>query len=186
MYHHHVNRYTQHANTQHFKEPNQSNLHGKVALVAGSTLALVSGIACMLGAAGATVYCTGRSTRQQRSEMDRPETIEETAEMVTAHGGQGIWAQCTPHPAGGGGGAGGGIAEEQNGQPDILVNNISGRLEHSMGSQDIPRCLLGGLHVKGLPGRSSGQFATSSPATCVARLMVQIGGGSLSRSTATV
>ena len=65
-----------------------SNLHGKVALVAGATRGAGRGIACMLGAAGATVYCTGRSTRQQRSEMDRPETIEETAEMVTAHGGQ--------------------------------------------------------------------------------------------------
>ena len=43
-----------------------------------------------LGAAGATVYCTGRTTRAQRSEMDRPETIEETAELVDAAGGRGI------------------------------------------------------------------------------------------------
>jgi NAD(P)-dependent dehydrogenase (short-subunit alcohol dehydrogenase family) len=43
-----------------------------------------------LGAAGATVYCTGRTTRTQRSEYDRPETIEETAEAVTAAGGRGI------------------------------------------------------------------------------------------------
>jgi hypothetical protein len=40
--------------------------------------------------AGATVYCTGRSTRERRSEYDRPETIEETAELVTAAGGVGI------------------------------------------------------------------------------------------------
>jgi NAD(P)-dependent dehydrogenase (short-subunit alcohol dehydrogenase family) len=65
-------------------------LAGKVALVAGATRAAGRGIAVELGAAGATVYCTGRSTRQGRSEMDRPETIEETAELVDAAGGRGI------------------------------------------------------------------------------------------------
>lgn len=65
-------------------------LAGKVALVAGATRAAGRGIAVELGAAGATVYCTGRSTRQARSEMDRPETIEETAELVDAAGGRGI------------------------------------------------------------------------------------------------
>ncbi|WP_026877814.1 SDR family oxidoreductase [Jiangella gansuensis] len=65
-------------------------LEGKVALVAGATRGAGRGIAVQLGAAGATVYVTGRSTREQRSEMDRPETIEETAELVTAAGGQGI------------------------------------------------------------------------------------------------
>jgi NAD(P)-dependent dehydrogenase (short-subunit alcohol dehydrogenase family) len=43
-----------------------------------------------LGAAGATVYVTGRSTRTQQSDYRRPETIEETAELVTAQGGKGI------------------------------------------------------------------------------------------------
>jgi Dehydrogenases with different specificities (related to short-chain alcohol dehydrogenases) len=62
----------------------------KVALVAGATRGAGRGIAVELGAAGATVYVTGRSTRERRSEMDRPETIEETAEMVTAAGGHGI------------------------------------------------------------------------------------------------
>jgi NAD(P)-dependent dehydrogenase (short-subunit alcohol dehydrogenase family) len=47
----------------------------------------------MLGEAGATVYCTGRSVRGQSATAGRPETIEETAEMVTAHGGEGIFAQ---------------------------------------------------------------------------------------------
>ena len=65
-------------------------LHGKVALVAGATRAAGRGIAVQLGAAGATVYVTGRSTRAQRSEMNRPETIEETAELVDRAGGRGI------------------------------------------------------------------------------------------------
>jgi NAD(P)-dependent dehydrogenase (short-subunit alcohol dehydrogenase family) len=68
-------------------------LEGKVALVAGATRAAGRGIAVELGAAGATVYCTGRTTRQERSEMDRPETIEETAELVEEAGGKGIAVQ---------------------------------------------------------------------------------------------
>ena len=68
-------------------------LEGKVAVVAGGTRAAGRGIAVELGAAGATVYVTGRTTRAQRSEMDRPETIEETAEMVDAAGGHGIAVQ---------------------------------------------------------------------------------------------
>ena len=64
--------------------------HGKVALVAGATRGAGRGIAVALGEAGATVYCTGRSTRAQRSEYDRPETIEQTAELVDAAGGTGI------------------------------------------------------------------------------------------------
>src|ERR687890_181843 len=65
-------------------------LNGTVALVAGATRGAGRQIAVQLGAAGATVYATGRSTRGRRSEMDRPETIEETAELVTAAGGTGI------------------------------------------------------------------------------------------------
>lgn len=65
-------------------------LAGKVALVAGATRAAGRGIAVELGAAGATVYVTGRSTRDRRSEMNRPETIEETAELVDKAGGHGI------------------------------------------------------------------------------------------------
>ncbi|WP_027054369.1 SDR family oxidoreductase [Mesorhizobium erdmanii] len=68
-------------------------LQGKVALVAGGTRGAGRGIAVELGAAGATVYVTGRSTRAQQSEYARPETIEETAEMVTANGGTGIAVQ---------------------------------------------------------------------------------------------
>ena len=68
-------------------------LTGRVALVAGATRGAGRGIAIELGAAGATVYCTGRTTRAQPSEYDRPETIEETAEAVTAAGGHGIAIQ---------------------------------------------------------------------------------------------
>ncbi len=62
-------------------------LEGRVALVARATRGAGRGIAVALGEAGATVYCTGRSTRSARSEYDRPETIEQTAEQVTAAGG---------------------------------------------------------------------------------------------------
>ncbi|MGV9774490.1 SDR family oxidoreductase [Streptosporangium sp. NPDC003464] len=68
-------------------------LKGKVALVAGATRGTGRAIAVALGGAGATVYCTGRSTRERRSEMNRPETIEETAELVTRAGGEGIAIQ---------------------------------------------------------------------------------------------
>ncbi|WP_086852288.1 SDR family oxidoreductase [Streptomyces coeruleofuscus] len=100
-------------------------LKGKVALVAGATRGAGRGMAVELGAAGATVYVTGRSTRARRSEYDRPETIEDTADLVTGAGGQGV-AVPTDHldPAqvralvdr---------IADEQ-GRLDVLVNDIWG------------------------------------------------------------
>jgi len=65
-------------------------LADKVALVAGATRGAGRGIAVQLGAAGATVYVTGRTTRSQQSEMNRPETIEETAALVDAAGGRGM------------------------------------------------------------------------------------------------
>lgn len=71
----------------------QGVLKGSVALVAGATRAAGRGIAVQLGEAGATVYVTGRTTRSQRSEMNRPETIEETAELVDRAGGRGIAVQ---------------------------------------------------------------------------------------------
>jgi len=81
-----------------------TSLKGKVAVVAGATRGAGRGIACALGEAGAIVYCTGRSTRGTRSQgssatdspwdlSKRPETIEETAEMVTARGGIGVPVQ---------------------------------------------------------------------------------------------
>ena len=68
-------------------------LKGKVVLVSGATRGAGRGIAVQLGAAGATVYVTGRTTRSERSEMNRPETIEETAALVDDAGGRGIAVQ---------------------------------------------------------------------------------------------
>lgn len=65
-------------------------LASTIAVVAGATRGAGRGIARMLGEAGATVYCTGRSTREGGATPGRPETIEETAEMVTREGGRGI------------------------------------------------------------------------------------------------
>ena len=71
----------------------QKPLADKVGLVAGATRGAGRGIAVQLGAAGATVYVTGRTTRHERSEMNRPETIEETAALVDRAGGRGIAVQ---------------------------------------------------------------------------------------------
>ena len=70
--------------------PNPDALRGRVAVVAGATRGAGRGIAAALGEAGATVICTGRTTRSARSEYNRAETIEETAELVTHLGGTGI------------------------------------------------------------------------------------------------
>ncbi len=67
-----------------------TTLHAKVAVVAGATRGAGRGIAVALGEAGATVYCTGRSSREGPTNPKRPETIEETAELVTFAGGTGI------------------------------------------------------------------------------------------------
>jgi NAD(P)-dependent dehydrogenase (short-subunit alcohol dehydrogenase family) len=74
----------------------KKSLTGKVALVAGATRGAGRGIAVQLGAAGATVYVTGRTGRSKRSEMNRPETIEETAALVDEAGGHGIAVIKTP------------------------------------------------------------------------------------------
>lgn len=100
-------------------------LDGKVAVVAGSARGAGRGIACMLGEAGATVYCTARSARGNLVTEKRPETIDETAEMVTSHGGVGI-AVRVDHT----------VPEEveklinrvkrEQGRLDVLVNNVNG------------------------------------------------------------
>ena len=105
--------------------PNREALRGRVAVVAGATRGAGRGIAAALGEAGATVICTGRTTRAARSEYDRPETIEETAELVTQLGGTGI-AVAIDH-----------LDRERvkslareiqsrHGRVDVLVNNIWG------------------------------------------------------------
>ncbi|CUW25687.1 MULTISPECIES: SDR family oxidoreductase [Streptomyces] len=100
-------------------------LEGKVALVAGATRGAGRGIAVELGAAGATVYVTGRSTRAHRSEYDRPETIEDTADLVTAAGGQGIAVPVDHLDPSAVRQLVGRIADEQ-GRLDVLVNDIWG------------------------------------------------------------
>src|SRR5215470_13420973 len=100
-------------------------LAGKVALVAGATRGAGRGIAVELGAAGATVYATGRTTRDHPSEYARPETIEETGALVSAAGGKGIAVQVNNLRA-----------EEvrplvariraEQGRFDILVNDVWG------------------------------------------------------------
>jgi NAD(P)-dependent dehydrogenase (short-subunit alcohol dehydrogenase family) len=100
-------------------------LAGRVALVAGATRGAGRGIAIELGAAGATVYVTGRTTRQQRSEYGRPETIEDTAELVTAAGGTGI-AVPTDHLAPDQVERLVARIEAEQGALDVLVNDIWG------------------------------------------------------------
>jgi NAD(P)-dependent dehydrogenase (short-subunit alcohol dehydrogenase family) len=100
-------------------------LAGRVALVSGATRGGGRGIAVALGEAGATVYATGRSTRERRSEVDRPETIEETAELVSAAGGEGI-AIAVDHLDSG---QVAGLIERidsEHGRLDVLVNDIWG------------------------------------------------------------
>ena len=103
----------------------QKQLTGKVAVVTGAARNAGRGIAIELGMAGAIVYCTGRSIRGNPSPLNQPETIEETAEMVTSSGGIGIWVQVD-HTA---------IEEvdalfarviQEQGKIDLLVNAVSG------------------------------------------------------------
>src|SRR5689334_816664 len=104
---------------------NRNALRGRVAVVAGATRGAGRGIAAALGEAGATVVCTGRSTAAQRSEYDRPETIDQTAALVTELGGTGIAAAVDHLDVD----AVGALARQlraDHGRIDILVNDIWG------------------------------------------------------------
>ena len=101
-------------------------LQERIAVVAGATRGAGRGIACMLGAAGATVYCTGRSVRGQSATEGRPETIEETAALVTAQGGLGIPVRVDHTAPQEVAALFDRIAAEQRGRLDILVNDVWG------------------------------------------------------------
>src|SRR3954451_9523099 len=126
-------------------------LTGKVALVAGATRGAGRGSAVALGEAGATVYCTGRSTRARRSEYDRPETIEETAELVDQAGGVGI-AVAADHLRPAQVEALVARIDAEHGRLDVLVNDIWGG--EKLFAWDTPlweHDLDAGLHMLRLP-----------------------------------
>jgi len=108
-------------------------LEGKVAVVAGATRGAGRGIACMLGEAGAVVYCSGRNSREQPNTEGHfagwPETIEETAEMVSARGGVGVAAR-TDHSDERQVEALFKRVEKERGRLDVLVNDISEGVMH--------------------------------------------------------
>src|SRR5918994_1523754 len=107
--------------------PDRDALRDRVAVVAGATRGAGRGIAAALGEAGATVVCTGRSSRaaSMRSDYDRAETIEETADLVTSLGGTGIAAvvdHLDPNQVAG-------LTDRirrDHGHIDVLVNDIWG------------------------------------------------------------
>lgn len=117
-------------------------LAGRVALVAGGTRGGGRGIAVELGAAGATVYVTGRSSTAGRSDLDRPETVEGTADLVTAAGGRGIAVRTDHSRPEDVRALVDRIAAEQDGRLDILVNSVWGGdpltdWEHPLWEQDL-------------------------------------------------
>ena len=101
-------------------------LAGHVALVAGATRGAGRAIAIELGAAGATVYATGRTTRDRPSPMARAETIEETAELVEAAGGTGIAVRVDHTQSDEVAALVARLAAEQDGRLDVLVNDVWG------------------------------------------------------------
>lgn len=101
-------------------------LPNTVALVTGATRGAGRGMAVELGAAGATVYVTGRSTRDARSPVDRAETIEDTGELVTEAGGRGIAVRCDHMIPAEVAALVARIEDEQDGRLDVLVDDTWG------------------------------------------------------------
>jgi NAD(P)-dependent dehydrogenase (short-subunit alcohol dehydrogenase family) len=150
-----------------------ARLDGTVALVAGATRGAGRGIAAMLGEAGATVYCSGRTTREHPASgvyAGRPETIEETAELVTARGGRGI-AVRADH----------GVRSEvqalvarirrESKRLDVLVNDISEATAHDW----VPFWKLD--LEKGFAALANGVHTHLITAQCAAPLMMKSKGG---------
>jgi NAD(P)-dependent dehydrogenase (short-subunit alcohol dehydrogenase family) len=101
-------------------------LEGRVAVVAGGTRGAGRGISIALGEQGATVYVTGRSTHGRRSPMGRPETIEETAALVSEAGGEGVPVRVDHLESEEVAGLAARLRAEQDGRLDVLVNDIWG------------------------------------------------------------
>jgi NAD(P)-dependent dehydrogenase (short-subunit alcohol dehydrogenase family) len=104
----------------------QPDLTGTVAVVAGATRGAGRAIACELGWAGATVYATGRSVRGEPSPMRRAETIEETAELITARGGTAFAVRCDHAEPAQVAALFDRVRGEQDGRLDVLVNDVWG------------------------------------------------------------
>jgi NAD(P)-dependent dehydrogenase (short-subunit alcohol dehydrogenase family) len=150
-----------------------ADLAGRVALVAGATRGAGRGIAAMLGEAGAVVYCTGRTTREHPATgayKGRKETIEETAEMVTAKGGRGI-AVRVDHLVRAEVEALVARIRKESKRLDILVNDISEATSHDWApfwKVDLE---------KGFRGLANGVHTHLITAQCAAPLMMKARGG---------
>jgi len=150
-----------------------SQLAGRVALVAGATRGAGRGIAAMLGEAGATVYCTGRTTRDHPAVgvyEGRRETIEETAEMVTARGGRGISVRVD-HLVSSEVEALMARIRKESKRLDILVNDISEGVSHDW----VPFWKVN--LENGFRALASGVHTHLITAQCAAPLMIKTAGG---------
>ncbi len=148
-----------------------ASLKNKVALVAGATRGAGRGIACMLGEAGATVYCSGRSVRGNVAGS-RPETIDETAEMVSARGGVGI-AVRTDHTVEADVQSLIARVKKERGRLDLLVNDVWGGDELTEWGQPFWKVSLD----KGRTMLNQAVFSHIITSHHAAPLMMETGGG---------